>query len=135
MTFAAFSNLKIELDNNADALKDISAFVTEINGYTVEQILEEISSAGDSTDRWGVVGFEQKSEITLSGPYDDAADSLVAITLDGEGGSTRTLKLTFDGGASDTRQVECFIKSTERAPSRGAFTKYTIVLRPTGAVT
>ena len=134
MGLEGYPDLKIELDNNSDALKDISAYVTEINGYTVEQILEELSAAGDSTDRWGVVGFEQKAEITISGPYDDQADSLVAITLDGEG-DTRTLKLTFDVGASDTRQVECIIKSTERAPSRGAFTKFTIVLRPTGAVT
>ena len=134
MPLEGYPDLKIELDNNSDALKDISLYVTEINGYTVEQLLEELSAAGDSTDRWGVVGFEQKAEITISGPYDDQADSLVAITLDGEG-DTRTLKLTFDVGASDTRQVECIIKSTERAPSRGAFTKFTIVLRPTGAVT
>ena len=133
MGLEGFPDLKIELDNASDALKDISAYVTEINGYSVEQILEELSSAGDATDRWGVVGFEQKSEITLAGPYDDQTDSLVAITLDGEG-STRTLKLTFDAGVSDTRQVECIIRTSGRAPSRGAFTKYEVVLRPTGAV-
>ena len=133
MGLEGFPDLKIELDNASDALKDISAYVTEINGYSIEQILEELSAAGDATDRWGVVGFEQKSEITLSGPYDDQTDSLVKITLDGEG-STRTLKLTFDDGATDTRQVECIIRTSGRAPSRGAFTKYEIVLRPTGAV-
>ena len=134
MGLEGFPDLKVELDNNSDALKDISAFVTEIGPYTVEELLEELSSAGDATDRWAAVGFEQKSEITISGPYDDQADGLVAITLDGEG-DTRTLKLTFDAGVSDTRQVECIIKSTSRAPSRGAFHKYTIVLQPTGAIT
>ena len=135
MPLEGFPDLKIEIDASVGgALVDISAYVTEINSYTVEQILEELTAAGDATDRWDAVGFEQKSEITLSGPYDDQANSLVAVTLDGEGG-LRTLKLTFDTGASDTRQVECLIKSTERAPSRGAFHKYTIVLRPTGAVT
>ena len=134
MGLEGFPDLKIELDNAADALKDISAYVTEINGYSVEQILEELSAAGDATDRWAAVGFEQKSEITLAGPYDDQADSLVAITLDGEG-STRTLKLTFDAAVSDVRQVECIIRTSGRNPSRGAFTKYELVLRPTGAVT
>ena len=135
MTLQGFPALKIELDNSSDALKDISAYVTEIGDYTVEQLLEELSAAGDATDRWAAVGFEQKSEIPLSGPYDDQADSLVAITKNGEG-NTRTLKLTFDDpGTSDVRTVETIIKSTSRAPSRGAFTKYTIVLRPTGAIT
>ena len=70
----------------------------------------------------------------LSGPYDDQSNSLVQLTLDGEG-ELRSLKLTFDmATASDTREVECLIRTTERAPSRGAFTKYEIVLRPTGAV-
>ena len=135
MPLEGFPDLKIEIDASVGgALVDISAYVTEINSYTVEQILEELTSAGDATDRWDAVGFEQKSEITLSGPYDDQANSLVTLTLDKEG-ELRTFKLTFDTGASDTRQVECLIKSTERAPSRGAFHKYTIVLRPTGAVT
>ena len=134
MGLEGFPDLTIELDNAGDQLKDISAYVTEINGYSIEQLLEELSAAGDATDRWAAVGFEQQAEITLAGPYDDQADSLVAITLDGEG-STRTLKLTFDVANSDIRQVECIIRTTGRVPSRGAFTKYELVLRPTGAVT
>ncbi len=135
MPLEGFPDLKIEIDASVGgALTDISAYVTEINGYTIEQILEELSSAGDATDRWGVVGFEQKSEIVLSGPYDDQANSLVALTLDGEG-ELRSFQLTFDAAAADTRAVECLIKSTDRAPSRGAFHKYTLTLRPTGAVT
>ena len=135
MALRGYPALKIEIDASVGGgLTDISAYVTEINGFTVEQVLEEISAAGDATDRWAAVGFEQKAEITLAGPYDDQADSLVAITLDGEG-STRTLKFTFDAGATDVRQVECIIRTSGRAPSRGAFTKYELALRPTGAVT
>lgn len=135
MALSGFPDLKIELDASVGgALTDISAYVTEINGYTVEQVLEELTAAGDATDRWAKVGFEQKSEIVLTGPYDDQANSLVALTLDGEG-ETRTLKLTFDAGATDTRQVETIIRSTQRNPSRGAFHGYVLTLRPTGAVT
>lgn len=135
MPLEGFPDLKIEIDNTvAGALTDISAYVTTINGYTVEQILEELSSAGDATDRWAAVGFEQKSEIVLAGPYDDQANSLVALTLDGEG-EVRTLKLTFDVAAADTREVETIIRQTSRNPSRGAFHQYELTLRPTGAVT
>ncbi len=130
-----FPDLKIEIDASVGgALTDISAYVTEINGYTVEKILEELTSAGDATDRWASTGIEQKSEIVLTGPYDDQANSLVALTLDGEG-EQRTLKLTFDALAADTRQVECLIRMTSRNPSRGAFHQYVLTLRPTGAVT
>ena len=134
MPLSAYPDLKIELDTSGDVLTDISAYVTEINGYTVEQILEEITGAGDASDRWAKVGFEQKSEITLAGPMDDQANSLFAITKNGEG-DTRTLKLTFDAAAADTRQVETIIRTADRNPSRGAFTKYMVTLRPTGAIT
>ncbi len=137
MALHGFPNLKIEIDASVGgALTDISAYVTEINGYTVEQVLEEITSAGDATDRWAAVGFEQKSEIVISGPYDEQANSLVNLTMDGEG-ELRSFQLTFDddGGPLDTRAVECLIRMTERAPSRGAFHNYTVTLRPTGAVT
>jgi hypothetical protein len=136
MALQGFPALKIEIDASVGgALTDISAYVTEINGYTVEQVLEELTAAGDASDRWGVVGFEQKSEIVLTGPYDDQANSLVNLTLNKEG-ELRSFKLTFDDpGASDTREVECLIRTTERAPSRGALHKYTVTLRPTGAVT
>lgn len=135
MALFGFPKLKIELDNVGSAAQDISAYVTTINGYTVEQILEELSAAGDATDRWAAVGFEQKSEIVLAGPYDDTANKLVAITKDVEG-STRTFKLTFDVGTdADTRQVEAIIRTTSRNPARAAFTQYEVTLRPTGAVT
>ena len=96
MALKGFPALKVQLDITAGgALQDISAYVTEINGFTVEQVLEEISAAGDASDRWAAVGFEQKQEITLAGPYDDAATGLFGITKNGEG-ETRTLELTFD---------------------------------------
>ena len=135
MGLEAFPDLKIEIDATVGgALTDISVYVTEIGSYTVEQIVEELTSAGDDTDRWASTGIEQKGEITLKGPYDDQSNSLVALTKNNEG-EVRTLKLTFDNSAADTRQVECIIRTTDRAPTRGAFHGYTVTLRPTGAVT
>ena len=131
-----YPKLTIELDKTeGGALEDISNYVTSINGYEVEAILQDITGAGLTDDAWAYVGFLQKSPIVLSGPYDNTADKLVAATMDKEG-ETRTLKLTFDTGVdADTRQVETIINKTGRFPERGKFHEYVLTLRPTGAVT
>lgn len=136
MALFGYPALKIEFDDAVGGgLQIISQYVTAINGYMVEQILEETTGAGVASDTWAAVGFEQKQEITLSGPYDDTGNGLVNLTLNKEG-ELRTLKLTFDMvGATDTREVETLIRTTSRNPSRGAFHQYEVVLRPTGAVT
>ena len=52
MGLEAFPDLKIEIDDAvAGSLVDISAYVTEIGSYTVEKSVEEITAAGDDTDR------------------------------------------------------------------------------------
>jgi len=134
MTLRGFPALKIEIDASVGgALTDISAYVTAINGLSVNAVLEEISAAGDSTDRWGAVGFTNRDTVVISGPYDDQANSLVALTLDGEG-EQRSLQLTFDDPtASDVKTVEALIEKTARNPSRGAFHQYEVTLRLTGA--
>jgi len=132
----AFPDLKVELDDGVPTLRDITAFVTAINGYSKERIIEEVSAAGDSTDRWKGIGFEAKAEIELSGPYDDTALGLVAITKAWNDDAARTLQITFDGaGALDVETVECILKRTQRNPARGQFHQYIVTLQPTGAIT
>ena len=130
-----YPDLKVELDNNADALQNISAWVESINGWTLEALTEELTAAGDATDRWGSVGFTSKEEVVLEGRIDTTANSLYMLTKGAEG-DTRTLKLTFDGvGATDVQTVECIISKTERKPERRTITKFIVTLRPNGAVT
>ena len=135
MAKASFVDLKIELDNGSGSLKDISRFVTSINGWNVERILEEITGAGDATDRWAAIGFLQKNEVELTGPYDDEADGLVALTKSWDDDSERTLKLTFDAAESDSAQVEVLLTKVQRNPARGQFHSYVVTLRPTGDIT
>lgn len=133
-----FPDLKIELDvSSGGALGDLTLFVTEISDRSIEAILEEITSAGDSVDRWAAVGITKKGEITLTGPYDNTTDKLVLITNQaGDVGETRTLKLTYDGAtAADVLIVETIIKSTGHNASRDALHAYSVVLQPTGAIT
>jgi hypothetical protein len=133
-----FPDLKIELDVAVGGLLgDISAFVTEINGYSVEAVLEEVTAANDKDDAWAKVGITRKGEIVLTGPYDDTASKLVAITKATSAlGEQRTLKLTFDGATVlDVKNVETLIQKVERNPKRDALHAYSVTLRPTGAIT
>lgn len=138
MATFGFPDLIVELDvSSGGALGDISLFVTEISDRSIEAILEEITAAGDTVDRWAAVGITKKSEITLTGPYDNTADKLVLITNQaGDVGETRTLQLTYDGAtAADVLKVETIIKSTSHNASRDALHAYSVVLQPTGAIT
>ena len=131
----AYPDLKIELDKAGDTLQDISAYVTEINGWTKERIIEEITGAGDAVDRHADIGFLQKSEVVLTGPYDDTVDKLLDIVKAWNDGTERTLQLTFDEGTdADVETVECLLKSVARNPTRGGFTQVVVTLQPTGAI-
>ena len=133
-----FPDLIIEMDvSSGGALGNITAFVTEISDRSIEAILEEITAAGDTVDKWAAVGITKKGEITLTGPYDNTSDKLVLITNQaGDVGETRTLKLTYDGAtAADVLIVETIIKSTAHNASRDALHAYSVVLQPTGAIT
>ena len=137
MAVFGFPDLKIELDvGTGGALGDISAYVTEIGGYSKEAVLQELTAAGDDDDRWGAVGITRKSEIVLTGPYDNTANKLVAITKAAAAlGGLRTLQLTFDGDTgADVETVECLIMKVERNPARDTLHNYVVTLRPTGAV-
>ena len=130
-----FPKYKIELDDEVPALKDISAFVTTVNGWKKSQILEEISSAGDDDERWAPVLFNKTDPVVLTGPYDTAADSLYDCTKD-TWATARTLQQTFDlGVAAHVDTVETYIESVEVKPERGKFHALVVTLQPTGAVT
>lgn len=135
MAIFGFPALRIDLDDEVPALNNISAYVTSVNGWTKEQLLEELTAAGDADERWGVVGLDRVEPIVLTGPYDDTASGFldsVKITWT----SLRTLRFTFDmAGAADVQNVECYIRSLSINPSRGALHAVVCTLQPTGAVT
>lgn len=135
MALKGFANLKIELDDETPALKNISAYVTTINGWTKKQIMEELTAAGDADERWGVVGINSVDPIVLTGPYDDSADGLHDVTKI-TWSQIRTLTLTFDmAGAADVQNVETYIESVSVNPERGKLHAVVVTLQPTGAVT
>jgi len=129
-----FPDLKVEFDNAAAALVDMSAYVWTINGMSKEAILQEVTAAGDDDAAWAKVGLNKVDPITITGPYDDTASTGPDVIFNAIGNAvTRTLKLTY--GSTKTTSVECIIRKYERKPSRGELHTYSVELQPTGAVT
>lgn len=134
MAIFGFPHLTIDLDDELGTVRDISAYVTHINGWTKAQILEELTAAGDDDERWATVGMNFVDPVVLTGPYDDAANSLYDCSwIAWE--TARTLHLFFDDGGADTQFVETYIESVEIKVERGKLDSVIVTLQPTGAVT
>lgn len=135
MALMGWPQLKIELDESVGgSLGDISAYVTSINGYSLEYLVEELTAAGDSTDRWAAIGFTQKADVVLKGPYDNTSNKLVDIARRCGGGQL-TLQLTFDlGTAADVEAVEVLVQKVVRIPKPKGLTDVEVTLKPTGAI-
>ncbi len=134
MPLEGFPDLVIDFDDEVPVLQDISAYVTTINGWTKEQILEELTAAGDVDERWAVVGLNRVEPIVLTGPYDDAANGLYDCVKTNPH-LIRTIQFTFDVGVADVQKIESYIRSVSVNPARGAFHAVVVTLQPTGAVT
>lgn len=135
------SEIKIEFDDSAGVLRDVSQYVLTLGDLSVEQGLEEKHSFGDSWEEWLPFGVGKVNPFDIGGLYDDVAtvgpDVLFAITTpDIPSGITRTLKVTWKttGGTKSTA-VECYRRSYTRTPDRNGLTKFKCTVQPTGAVT
>ena len=145
MTVRGFPNLKIELSTAASVLTaanapaspnftDISTFVTELTGWNQQRNFIDTTGAKDSFSKYDDVGIVQHPEITIAGPYNDAASSLVAL-LKGKTGDQRTIKLTWDDpSAADIQRVQVLVKSVGRNPRQNELTNFTVVLQPIGSI-
>ena len=134
MARAGWDVLKTEFDNAAGTLTDMSAYVTDVDGFEREAVTEDVTAAGDDDEVHAAVGLKRVGQITLRGPYDDTASSGPDVVFNAVGNTTlRTLTITWKSGK--TSSVECVIVKYRRLPSKGSFTMVEVVLQPTGAVT
>ena len=132
MATDGFPDRKIEVDESGPQARDVSAYVTSINGANSETILQEITAAGDDQEAWVDVVFQRMEALTLAGPHNDAANSLFAITRDALG-STRTVLITI--GGSVTISAEMIIQNNNIGFSLKAKHEYSVTLQPTGTLT
>lgn len=135
------AGMKIEYDNAAGTLVDITQHVLTFNGLSVEQLLEEKHSFGDSWEESLPIGIGKLADITLGGLFDDTATTGPDALFGGRipetpatAGLLRTLKITWIASGKNT-SVETILMKYDRKPDRNNLTKYEVTLRPTAATT
>lgn len=132
------SSITVEYDNSGGTPVDITAYVLTINDVEVEELSEEVHPFGEQWESNMPVGVGRISDIELGGLFDDTAttgpDALFAGRIpEGPAATTRTLTITW--GGSKTTSVETYLTKYARQADRAAITRYTVTLKPTGAVT
>ena len=129
-------DVTIQVDDSGGSLVDLSNYIDTINDLAISADTQETHAFGDSWLEHLATGLKRMDDVTLEGFYDDTASTGPHVVLNGDGaalGATRTLKVTIGGGKYV--QCETIITKYTRKPNRGELTRFTAVLRPTGAVT
>lgn len=138
MTNYTFANLKVEFDDSAGAVQDMTDYVLTINGVNVKAETQDVTPAGTEYMRKLYAGLLSMDEIVLGLMYDDTAtvgpDAIFNdVGCRATAGGTRTLKATYGGTKSTS--VETIIKQYPRKPAKGQVTLAEVTLEPTGTIT
>ena len=109
------SSVVVAFDNSGGTPVTMTTYVQEINGISVEALLEQSDSFGDSWVEMLPVGVRKVSgDITLGGFYDDTAttgpDAIFNAPAATAATASRTLTITF--GGSKTFAVSASSRST-----------------------
>lgn len=124
--------LKVEVDNSGGTPVDMSTYVRTVNGVDIQKVVNEITSAGDTAERWDSINLTSAPEIVLAGPYDDTATTGPDAIFNSVG-DTRTVKFTF--GGSKTFEVEGIIRRYGVRMGGTDHDTYEVAFQPTGAIT
>lgn len=132
------ASLVIKVDDGpGGSLTDITQHVQTIGDVTIEQLLEEVHSFGDSWEEHLPVGIGKAGTVEIGGIYNDAAGSPNAFFAgdlpETPATASRTLEITW--GSTKKTTVEHYILSFTRTPDKNALTRWSAVLQTTGSVT
>lgn len=124
-------DITIKVSNASQALQDLSAYVDTINEFTVEALLQEGHTFGDSWVKQLFTGVKRGNPLTIEGFYDDTASTGPHAILNAIG-DTRKIEVTWGGTKKST--VDVIITNYSRRPVKGDLTRFSCTLTPTGAV-
>lgn len=131
------NSLRIDFDDSSGVPQNMSNHIRTFNGVRVEAIVEESHAFGDAWFESLASGLRRMQDVELGGNYDDTAatgpDVIFNAVFSAPGDATRTFKVTW--GGTKTTTVETLIMAYERQATVGELTNFTVVLRPSGAVT
>lgn len=111
---------------------EMKSFLESDVVLNIEALLEETHGFGAAWAEATYTGVKKPADMTLTGWYDEAAGGPNA-TFAGAEGTTLAVVVTWKSGK--TSSFSSILQSYQRTATRGALTKFTAVLRPTGAVT
>lgn len=107
--------------------------VTVVGDLDKVAVMEETTPLGVVPQTHAYVGVYGMSPITFEAPYSTTAGDLAPVgDAAGIGG---TLAVVITIGGSKTVSFSSVVTSIKRSPVRGALTKYSLTVQPTGTVT
>lgn len=128
------NSIVIQFDDSGGTLRDVSNYIREFNGVSIEAVVNESHAFGDAWFEAVASGVKKVDDIVLGGYYDDTASTGPDAIFNAPGNTaTRTFKVTW--GSTKTTQVECVIVKYARIPGLNELSKFQVTIRPTGAVT
>lgn len=123
--------LQIDVDDSGGTPRNMSDFITEMNGLNITGLTEESHAFLDSWVENLFTGVNRADDITFGGFFDDVALGPDAVFIN----STVIRTVQFTWGGTKTSSFECLISSYKRQGVRGELTKFEVVLKPSGTVT
>jgi len=130
-------SVTINFDDTGGTPRDVTQYVTAINGIEVEAMTEATTAFGDSWGEHTGTGMHNVPDIVVDGFHDDTATSgphvVFRVVDSSPSASTRTLAVAH-GGTNGTATVECRCVKYQVMAKIGELTKFKATLRPTGSL-
>lgn len=95
---------EVSIDNSAGTLLNMTAYIDTITALGKEITPLEVTTFADSAERF-IAGIEVSQEVTISGPFDDAATTGPDAVFSTLVGTINTIRFAPAGTASGRRQI------------------------------
>lgn len=136
MPFVAGHNTKVEYDNSAGSLQDLSAYINSISGFDLVQGSYDVTAFGKSSAEF-ILGLKGGQQITISGDWDTTLHSHMTGVAALTSGATQTLKFSPAGGSTGTPflSVETILTAYQPVSAVADKVTWSATLQATGATT
>lgn len=136
MAFVAGHNTKVEYDNAAGSLQDLSAYINNISGFDLTQGTYDTTAFGKSAVEF-IAGLKGGQSITISGDWDATLNTHMIAVAALTTGATQTLVFSPAGGGTGTPKltVETILTSYGITSAVADKVTWSATLQATGATT
>ena len=127
-------DIKVEFDNAAGALQDITQYLLDFPGIMVQAGVDDAwTPLGAVVERKGIVGIDIVDDIDMTLKFDDVATTGPWALFNARGDDDRELKVTYDGAtAAIFRLIVVGIVKCDPVIENGKKTRIAVRLVNTG---